>query len=687
MALDATDPSPQLAEALSRARHGGQWLRENVKYKAWSQSRSSSALWLIAKSGHGKSTLAAHVWRMISETRAENHDFHSTGKDCQGAVVLHLAFTTSRLTDLRAATNAFRSMIAQLARQVPEMLSFLVEESQLLSSEEELDLSLRVLSRLLKSIFNHLDNRRSVYIVIDALHNCDAQSRAFLIDWISDVMGHDILSVSPKPTPTTGPSVKVLITCRSDNSLHASVSAASRIDIGPSMTIHAMRAFIRNRSSVLAARYHLDKALISKSTGVLVEPTQGSFIWAKLVLEDLERCLKYGGEGAMLADLTQLALVPTTLSDVYDGLINRLNKQSNGHMFKTLRWLLYCTRPPSLEELREGLRLEMGEGSWPDLQQYLRVNAVPFLRVGGSKDLVTFVHSTARKHLEKMIDNTNTTVFNSVDMSPATANERLFTACIQHFLQEECLISLTRRLEAGDRASWREVLQTHFKSCSFCEYAIDSWIVHLQAMEHLSGDRKTLDLMIILFEHQDQRDGLMALTAFARYRRPWTFARGFTGLHLACHFDLVELTKLYVSEDRASVNATTAEYRCTPLILASEVGSVDCVKVLLDAGANVNTKESDGWRPLHWSARNGHFEVTKMLLQKNADSTAGDRDGNTPFDWAIDRQHWEVAALLDPSQPGTNLSAIDLKHRAQQLKTERFAREPWQLKDFRLELC
>gem|GEM_PF-854388 len=56
----------------------------------------------------------------------------------------------------------------------------------------------------------------------------------------------------------------------------------------------------------------------------------------------------------------------------------------------------------------------------------------------------------------------------------------------------------------------------------------------------------------------------------------------------------------------------------TPLILASQSGHADIVKILLDAGAKVNAKTVNDWTPLMLAAEYGHTEVVRMLLDAGA---------------------------------------------------------------------
>ena len=82
------------------------------------------------------------------------------------------------------------------------------------------------------------------------------------------------------------------------------------------------------------------------------------------------------------------------------------------------------------------------------------------------------------------------------------------------------------------------------------------------------------------------------------------------------------------------VNEQT-QYGSTTLHAASENGHVEVVKILIQAGGNVNTqRSSDGWTPLHWASSRGHVEVITALLAAGADKTVKDRGGNTPHDVA-----------------------------------------------------
>ena len=67
---------------------------------------------------------------------------------------------------------------------------------------------------------------------------------------------------------------------------------------------------------------------------------------------------------------------------------------------------------------------------------------------------------------------------------------------------------------------------------------------------------------------------------------------------------------------------------------AIEDGNIEVVKQHLAAGTDVNSKDKDGWTPLHEAASEGHKSIVELLITKGADVNAKDDDGETPLDVA-----------------------------------------------------
>ena len=73
----------------------------------------------------------------------------------------------------------------------------------------------------------------------------------------------------------------------------------------------------------------------------------------------------------------------------------------------------------------------------------------------------------------------------------------------------------------------------------------------------------------------------------------------------------------------------------TPLHIACFVGNVECAELLLQAGADVNSADSDQWTPLHWAVEQNHHDVVRCLLTQKAHVNLALPSGKTALDLAV----------------------------------------------------
>jgi uncharacterized protein len=89
-----------------------------------------------------------------------------------------------------------------------------------------------------------------------------------------------------------------------------------------------------------------------------------------------------------------------------------------------------------------------------------------------------------------------------------------------------------------------------------------------------------------------------------------------------------------VSDVNAAINSgtdinTKDSEGLTLLMLASQEGRVEVVRLLLEKGARVNVKEDGyGRTALILASRNGHTDVVKSLLEKGADVNIKQHNGS-----------------------------------------------------------
>ncbi|MBM3459574.1 MAG: hypothetical protein FJX77_13720, partial [Armatimonadetes bacterium] len=81
----------------------------------------------------------------------------------------------------------------------------------------------------------------------------------------------------------------------------------------------------------------------------------------------------------------------------------------------------------------------------------------------------------------------------------------------------------------------------------------------------------------------------------------------------------------------AQVNARSAQGRTPLLIAASQPGSAEAVRLLLDQGADPAIRDHSGNSPLAAAAATGDLEVMRLLLARGADVNAKTENGSTPL--------------------------------------------------------
>lgn len=83
------------------------------------------------------------------------------------------------------------------------------------------------------------------------------------------------------------------------------------------------------------------------------------------------------------------------------------------------------------------------------------------------------------------------------------------------------------------------------------------------------------------------------------------------------------------------------------LITSSQEGNLECVKKLIEAGADLTHRMANiDATPLDRAAYNGHTAVAEYLLNKGALINSTRKDGITPLFVACSNGHFEVAQLL-----------------------------------------
>lgn len=119
---------------------------------------------------------------------------------------------------------------------------------------------------------------------------------------------------------------------------------------------------------------------------------------------------------------------------------------------------------------------------------------------------------------------------------------------------------------------------------------------------------------------------------------------GVTPLHVASHWGHAGAVRALL---KADADTEAAGPDVTSLVLAIWEGHEEAVGLLLEHGADVHVRDSEGQQPLHIAATLGHLGMVEKLLKHGADIDAKDAKGRSPTFQAAHNGHMSVSDLLE----------------------------------------
>ena len=132
--------------------------------------------------------------------------------------------------------------------------------------------------------------------------------------------------------------------------------------------------------------------------------------------------------------------------------------------------------------------------------------------------------------------------------------------------------------------------------------------------------------------------------------------KGWTCLHVAARFAHIETVRYLAGLPEDDLNFEDSDNR-TALHLAVCEKLTDVVQVLIDAGADIDTVNKDGWAPLDSACKYGTLDVVKMLVEAGTGLRDTIDEGWTCLHIAACFGHTETVRYL------MGLPFVDMNHR------------------------
>ena len=120
---------------------------------------------------------------------------------------------------------------------------------------------------------------------------------------------------------------------------------------------------------------------------------------------------------------------------------------------------------------------------------------------------------------------------------------------------------------------------------------------------------------------------------------------------------------LLLLEAGAEKNKGRRDTGATPLYLAAQNGHLEVVRILVGSGANKDQGLTrSGATPLHIAAQSGHIEIVRLLVESGANKDQGTDTGTTPLYMAVAMGHIEVIRILVESGANQDQGRTDNGH-------------------------
>src|SRR5260221_8027758 len=323
------------------------------------------------------------------------------------------------------------------------------------------------------------------------------------------------------------------------------------------------------------------------------------FRWVYCQLEYLRRqCLRQRIRRA-------LDELPDTLDETYDRTLEEIGKQHWEYAHRLFQCVAAASRPLRVKELAEFLAFDFDTGSTPTLQEDWREedsahavrsicsSLLAIVDVDGSS-VIQFAHFSVKEYLtsDRLAESKETISRFHVSMTQA------------HTIVAQACLGVLQHIDES-------VTEGDLERFPLATYAAEHWVDHARFQDvspKIQGGMKRLfdpnnhHLSVWVWVHDpDPKYGQ------SRSKRP-SQAKA-TPLHYAAPFGLHDIAQFLIVERSQNVNTREHGDGDTPLGIASREGHSEVARVLLEHGADTETRNIDSDSPLDWASRRGHLEV------------------------------------------------------------------------------
>lgn len=353
-------------------------------------------------------------------------------------------------------------------------------------------------------------------------------------------------------------------------------------------------------------------------------------------LAHLRHCL----QGRVRRALDEL---PKSLDETYARTLEDIGDQNWEYAYRLFQCVAVAARPLRIKELAEFLAFDFNGAPTPEYLEDWRhedprhavasicSSLLAVVNVDGSQ-VIQFAHFSVKEYLTSTRITREKETVSRFHISMTSAHTMVAQGCLGVLLHLD-----------------ENVTKRGLEKFPLVEYAAEHWVGHAQ-FERASpniqdGTKRLFDprnrhFTIWIWIHDPER------SCHLSERSEYPSQLRATPLHYAAFCGIHDVIKFLIVERSQDVNARGFYYDETSLSVASRKGHLKVVRVLLEHGADHETRDKFGWRPLEWVSTTEHVDVVRALLDHGAEVKARDKYWNTSLHVASRFKQAAVARVL-----------------------------------------
>lgn len=639
------------------------WIFSVQQYSTW-RNGLPPVLWITGEMGCGKTTLM-HFLKTQMQWRGGVFDV--------GGEIPTICsfFCDDTNKDLVNITRLLQSLVWDIIKDRNDLIHHVVE-----ARKRDRSWSYNNLWLLLQAILD--DPRTSnVYVIIDALDECDRKDRQKLLGDLGEYL--------ERRSKTAQRSINLVLSGRPAitgdlRKLNTNPSCL-KLDEDPVLAKHIATDIRQFVLEDLRCDNRFSDDELEALADKIATKSNGYFLWAALVLEDLHR-MSYTNT-KKFDDFVQKC--PQDLHSVYYECFANVDNNDYKITLKSLHIILAAKRPLTTSEFKAAFAVNNGHRWFKELKKDMdQGRIVPHLqeKLGGLirvfEDKVTFRHQSVKDFLLKRLgppqdslisrspehDSDSSAVFQT-SMKQA---EKTLAGCCIAFLN---LRDFTKKMVFKDEDKQvlyesglgaisldEDVIELPDSTpcdiepqAPFFEYAASNWGFHYASSESDSGELTESALKILKGTPLDNWSRQFKNSYWGQDNLP-QFP---DDLLVAAYFGLTSVIRKLTSD------ISEKEKLATGLIWASRMGHSVIVKIFIQLGTPWKDARLDGRSAFTWATAGGFCEIVDIFLEHDRDLiNIKDNQGHSPLSLAVDRGHLEIVErFLKAENVDVNIKGSD----------------------------